>query len=348
MKKKIKNILRYLQISRMFLVETFSQPSTLSRRIKIRMAFKGFHPQTYSLYDLKNNDFKNYISDFRILLKCPLINGEYSNILNNKLTFAYFFRNDDRIIKPKIYSRRKKIISFDTGTELENTYILSILKNKEFIIKGATGGGGNGIYLLQGENDLWSLNSKNISGDELLNFLRSKDDLLVYDRIVQKGFAHDLNPDSVNTIRVITMKDPYSNEVFAPFAGLRVGRKSSFVDNAEKGGYAFLIDVNTGITSKAPIISKNDELVWEERHPDSNEKIEGLKIPNWDYIKNEIIDLAQKNSFMPYVGWDVVPMEKDFLIIEGNNHPGMYHYQSLSPVINIEKVKSFYQYHGVI
>ena len=348
MKKKIKSALHYLQTLRYFLQKNNYQGSNLSLLKELKMKWKGFYPDSYNLFNLKINDPKDYISDFKILQKCPFINGEFSNILNNKLTFAYFFRNENRIIKPRIYTRNNKCISFESGLELPNDAVLSLLEKGEFILKGAKGGGGNGIHLLQRENNYWLLNKNEHSNEELLKFIKSKNDLLVFDRILQTGFANELNSSSVNTIRIITMKDPHTNEVFAPFAGLRVGRKASFVDNCEHGGYAFLIDVNTGITGKAPILTEKDELVWEGKHPDSNDKIEGIKIPNWDYIKNEIIHLAQKNSFMPYIGWDVVTMETDFLIIEGNNHPGLYHYQAFSSIKKIEKVNNFYKYHGVI
>lgn len=345
--KKIKEVYHYLQTVRNFLRNNSRQKTTLQGKKKLIAIFNGFYTDSFNLYRLNENDPKEYLSDFQILLKCPAINGEFSNILNNKLTFALFFRNEDRIIKPVLYIQNKRIIDFKSGNELSDFSALIKLEEGDFIMKGATGGGGHGIHLLQVAGESWKLDSKTISKEELLKFLKSRNDLLVFHRLKQTGFANTLNPESVNTIRIITMKDPITNEIFIQFAGLRVGRKTSFVDNCEHGGYAYLLDVNTGKAGKAPVL-ENNQLTWKGNHPDTNDKIEGLIIPDWEFMKQELIKLAQRNSFMPYIGWDVAPMEKDFLIIEGNNHPGLYHFQSLSPMKKHERVKEFYKFHGVI
>ena len=316
--------------------------------IKLSMLMKGFNAESYYFYNLEINDRKDYIPDIKLLLKCSSINQEYSNILDNKLTFAYFFRNEDRIIKPLIFTNKGKFINFKSGVELDDHSLISLLKNGKFILKAAKGGGGNGIYLLDTRDKEYILNNKKSCEQSFLKFIRKTHNYLIFNFIQQDGFAHELNPSSVNTLRIITMNDPVTNEIFIPFAGFRCGRKSSFIDNTERGGCGHVVDVEKGIIRGAPALSPELKLIWEIRHPDFNLEISGIKIPNWEKIKKEIIEFAQRNSFISYVGWDVVPMENDFLIIEGNSHPSLFPYQSYSPILKSEKIKNFYKHYQVI
>lgn len=85
-----------------------------------------------------------------------------------------------------------------------------------------------------------------------------------------------LNPTSVNTLRIITVKSGDSVEIVG--AILRIGI-NNYVDNFSAGGIAAPINISTGIVYK-PAISKMNGLVYKE-HPETNTKILGFKIPYW-------------------------------------------------------------------
>jgi glutathione synthase/RimK-type ligase-like ATP-grasp enzyme len=126
-----------------------------------------------------------------------------------------------------------------------------------------------------------------------------------------------INPSSLNTIRVVTISDKDRCEVFG--ALLRMGAHGSVIDNTHAGGVYAPINVETGTIDIEAIDSRNHHYSC---HPDSGKTIKGFKIPMWEQIKETCKEATQTIPNIHFAGWDLcITKEGQVEIIEGNHAP---------------------------
>ena len=124
------------------------------------------------------------------------------------------------------------------------------------------------------------------------------------------------HPQSLNTIRVVTVANREKAVVFGSF--LRTGVGDSVVDNAHAGGLFAQINVETGIIESDGI---NVDGMRCECHPDSNVRFKGFKIPEWDDIVRSCCEAARMTD-NPITGWDVaISSRGEVEFVEGNYGP---------------------------
>lgn len=125
------------------------------------------------------------------------------------------------------------------------------------------------------------------------------------------------HPQSLNTIRVVTMSNQNDCIVFG--ALLRMGAGDSFIDNTHSGGVFASIDINTGIVDTDGIDSSGHHY---EVHPDSKIPIRGFKIPSWDKVIETCKKASHTKPDILFAGWDVCVREDGRVeFIEGNHAP---------------------------
>ncbi len=123
-----------------------------------------------------------------------------------------------------------------------------------------------------------------------------------------------LNPTSLNTVRAFTLlKRDGTIEILGIM--LRVGREGMHVDNWGSGGICYDFDISTGVCLGAGCDKKNNKYIF---HPDSNIKMVGFQLPNFDELKTIIIQLAAKVPEAKYVGWDIAITPYGYELVEMN------------------------------
>ena len=123
-----------------------------------------------------------------------------------------------------------------------------------------------------------------------------------------------LNPDSVNTVRVVTFLDREGPVVLDSF--LRTGRRGSFVDNGGAGGIFVHVDPATGATDSHGIDERG--FVYGS-HPDHAYRFYGIRLPLWEEALKTAKAAALTIPGARYVGWDLVCTEDDrWIVVEGN------------------------------
>ena len=132
-----------------------------------------------------------------------------------------------------------------------------------------------------------------------------------------------LSPNSVNTLRVVTIqtKDDIPgvepNKVHFVYAGVRMGQGKSFVDNLHQGGMMAILDLETGKIQTNAVDFKNNVF---EKHPDTGTVIKGFQVPYFDRVK-ALIEEAGAGIYA-YLGWDIAVTPAGPIIVEINTHPG--------------------------
>ena len=205
-------------------------------------------------------------------------------------------------IKFKQYINRDWVL-VDVNFQDEITNFLG--NHSEFFLKPFDGSCGCNTQIIQ---------SRDISVFELLDKYKG---FLIEEVIKQHKTLMDLNPSSVNTVRVLTAKNNL-NEVKIIASALRIGKKGNIVDNIHNGGMCAQIDVSHGIVFTEAITTNYETYIC---HPGTNAQVIGLLIPYWDMVKKTVISCAKELQDINYVGWDFAITNDGCELIEANHDP---------------------------
>jgi len=159
--------------------------------------------------------------------------------------------------------------------------------------------------------------------DMFRTFLKLVDD---YRRFLMEGYIdaaeelRALNPDSVNTVRVIAYHDGEKTSVRS--ASIRIGRTGSFVDNAGAGGITAAIDRETGMIDSDGC----DENGYRYKsHPDTGIVFNGYQLPAWDKALETIHAVSGRIEGASYVGWDLAcTSDHEWAVVEANGKTGFF------------------------
>ncbi|MBQ3087274.1 MAG: hypothetical protein IJC45_08060 [Clostridia bacterium] len=189
-------------------------------------------------------------------------------------------------------------------------FVAFIEKHKKTVKKPLDSYFGNGVEIIESDEQT----DRNALFDRLL----ADGTFLCEEYVVQHPFFADLNPSSLNTVRVPTVltgtgPDNYEVQVFYPC--LRIGRQGSVVDNAGAGGLLVQIDAQTGTLYPVARDEANHAFT---AHPDSGIVFEDLTIPQWDAAVEKAKQLALSCPENRYTGWDLALTDKGWVMIEGN------------------------------
>lgn len=306
--------------------------------------FGGYLADQHVLYDFDNNDRKQYLSEFD-WYRSRKINDPFLKMMDNKIMATEVLSHYVNVPKIHVAQNRYRILVFnDKITTYED--IVKLLKtDKKLYIKPISAGKGENVFLLSYSNDIIFVNQTAYDESDFVNFLKKKHDWLITEAIEQGKYLNSIYKKTTNTIRLITMRDPETNKNKVFFAVQRIGvAKSIPVDNGSKGGLIANIDLETGVLSEARSLHSLDAHIV---HPDSKSKIKGLKVPNWDELKNTMLNLADKFPFMHFIAWDVLLTEDGICVIEANSSSGVNIIQIWGPQ-RYNELGDFFRYHDVI
>ncbi|MBS4014231.1 MAG: hypothetical protein KGZ97_10825 [Bacteroidetes bacterium] len=336
---RLKNTLRLIRKERKSSVSTsFWQ--------KVFCYSRGFLSESYVIYNFKENNHKDYLSDYRRFVKTPFINTNFGYLIDNKFIFDLYFSNT---IKSLGLINSGLLFAKDEVKPLTTAINELLSKGCSLVIKPLGGGGGFGILFLKSTPSGNYINDESYSDESLRSKLKDPKGYILYNHFNQLGFSNSFYPQALNTLRVVTMINPKTQEPFIPIAVHRFGTfKSGNVDNWSSGGLSAGIDVDTGKMGKAVAYLRKDKLEWQSVHPDTGKQIEGVVIPNWLKVKEIILQTARKTSMIPYVGWDVVLSNDDVFILEANTNSDVNLLQVHKPLLTIPGVREFFKSKGVL
>ncbi|WP_121742558.1 sugar-transfer associated ATP-grasp domain-containing protein [Natronorubrum halophilum] len=354
--------------------------STASRSLRRRLWLwrRGFVSQSDAVYDLEESTAQDYVSDYQRYVRTKKINGTWSVALSNKLLFHRVMQPfDDRRMTVYGMVRDGTYHSVDAteshlpltdggssttaavgsgGEKAPETYdagerVVDRLEDENrLVLKWAHGGGGHNVLLCVNTDDGYRVNGDEYTEAELRSLVADLDEYLVCEFVAQSSFSAVLYPSTPNTLRIITMYDEAAGEPFVAAAIQRIGTtRSAPLDNFTQGGLSAKIDLETGELGPGAQPPEGDRVGWHSTHPDTGTPVEGVRIPGWDRIRAGVLEMADACSFLPYIGWDVIVTGDDgeFSVIEANSYPGLKSIQVHGPLLTDDRVREFYERHGV-
>ncbi len=211
--------------------------------------------------------------------------------------------------KPNFLKKFKKYIARDFFYDGDLKELKEFLQRHEyFMSKPYDGLGGHKVEKVY---------SKDIEDVEKYLEKLKNERLFLEEYVVQHEELNRLCKESVNTIRIMTFGYNGKSEIL--FAALRIGNGEANVDNFHQGGMGVLVDIDTG---KLVGQAFNKNLDYFDEHPKSKVKFDGFQIPNWDKIKELVLEAALESEHIHAVGWDVAVTESGATFIEGNRRAG--------------------------
>lgn len=310
---------------------------------KIKYNQLGFTNEDYYNFDLKHNNYRDYIS-YRERLRLENVNGRFAYLLGEKVVFERIFGSHIHVPHIRCWINNQKFINLEAGVE---TDLLSVLKESNILIAKPTrsNGGGFGIHRISMIGDAFSLDDQPISCDSLCREVSSWEGDIVVDYVQQAEYCSTIFPETTNSIRVVTALRK-SGEIEVLFAFHRFGSvMSKPVDNISSGGLVALIDVSSGRLSKAK--KKTNPTVFYTVHPDTKEQIEGVIIPDWDRLLKKLLHVHQCFQYFTFFAWDVVVgVDGEPYVLEINRGSDLG-IQMIKPMRN-EKMGEFMREYGLL
>lgn len=185
-------------------------------------------------------------------------------------------------------------------------------RHEKFVVKPLAGSyGGKGVRII-------TISEENPVDTVFRNLLAEmkKNPYMLEEVIEQDPGMAKFHPQSVNTIRLVTINENRNVEIVQ--ACVRIGMGDSVVDN---GCLSSSVDIEHGIvTSLGRCAHKAGLYAFQ---PDTGEQIIGAKIPKWEELKKQIVDMANVLPNQRVIGWDLALSTKGWVMVEGNSHPAI-------------------------
>lgn len=258
--------------------------------------------ENYSEWDfriLKARERRTYMTDPKSFhLSRRLNDDSVRGVFDDKLQFARRFGDE-------LGRAWLDVSASDTAA------LASFLEGRERVITKNPGGvGGHGITM----REVSSVGDIAALREELL----ASGETLVEEVLVQHPEMARLYPGSVNSLRVVTYRDP-DDVVHVLAAVLKVGN-GGVIDNFSNGGmYTMLSD-----DGRALHAASDEEGHPFETHPITGVPITGYQVPLYPEVLDLVDRLARRVPEMPYIGWDIAITPERPVVIEGNHNTGVF------------------------
>lgn len=310
---------------------------------------RGFLSYRIAQYGLNEKNYAGILSDRDYRKLRPINNGflvwVYDKvitryILSEKKNYMpqYYFhlivRSDGQVILPLPDLPSRSVVGIKD--------IVALLKEKKVLaFKPSEGSHGEGFYKLEYRDACFCINDDEVSEEQLELFILSRKAAYnVTEYVANHHLLSDFYSNTTFTVRIMVINE----NVTAPWIGnayLRIAtQKTGATDNIAHGGVCARIDIDTGRIYEPEIIVDH-KIKPCPCHPDSGKPIEGF-VPNWEEIKEGVLDISKYLCQLEYLGFDVVVTEDGFRILEINTHQDLHRYPHYSEQVQayfMEKVQ---------
>lgn len=280
---------------------------------------QGYTWVDYFAYDFVSNQKSDYRESF------ITINRHYpkiTKIFNQKNDDNLYF--DDKGEFNRNFKDFRNIDCLDLRVDSYEKFCDFLAKHQSFFAKEAVSCGGYGVKFFSEKQ------TQEFKDIELFNHLKSNNLNIVEERVIQHQELSKLSINSLNTLRVITIKD-INGVITIPFVASRISINDAMVDNASSGGAFTLLDDNGTVV--AEYMRYLPKLEFFKKNPITGFEYIGFKFPFFNEAKTMCLE-ASKRCENHFIGWDVAITEKGPILIEANNAPTPQLFQTVNQLKN--------------
>lgn len=310
---------------------------------RLKMYKNGFNSDEYYKYNLKENSMSDYLTEVE-RWKSRKINGLYNILLDDKQVFYLLFKDYVNIPKTVGIINHGNFLDNKNHKISFSRFLKSVRDGNGYIFRINRGGGGNGLYLLKYKDNNYYLNDIPYKEIDIKKFIQNIDNYIVTEALKNSEYSARIFDGSVNTLRIVIAKKKNASKYDVIETFHRFGCNESIPgDNVCRGGLIAPIDCQTGVLGKA---TSKKTLEFYSNHPDTGSKIEGVKVPHFNKIKKELLELSYQFPFFNFIAWDVVVTSNGFSIIEANTSSDIGMFQYFGGKRN-EKLGMIYRSYGI-
>lgn len=180
-------------------------------------------------------------------------------------------------------------------------------KYDSIFIKRTDTSGGDGIFKVNNGNDF---NIENLSMSK---------DYIIEQTLVQHEALNQVNPNSINTLRVITFK--IGGKVVIPNCMFRMSKGASYLDNASAGGIFITYNIESNKLGATGYQLFKSGAKSFSKHPVSNFQFKDAPLPFNEEVKALVTIAAESYDQIDSIGWDIAYTKNGPVILEGNDSP---------------------------
>jgi hypothetical protein len=343
--------------------EIVTGPSVpLGWRQRLSLYRHGYTSRSGALFGLVDGEYEDYLSDYRLELLDEL-GGAWGEAVTNKLAMHLLFGSFVERL-PDLYGvlvdgelRRNVPFLSSPPAGLDDaagavaqveTYLET---HGAVVLKPIYGHGGKGVSVCRAApgREGYYIDGELRPPETFAALVTGSNEYLVTEFVEQADYAEALFPGAANTLRVLTLRDPETDDPFVSGAVHRIGTaETAPVDNWSRGGLSAAVRPDGTLSRAARWSERAGETRWHGTHPDTGSRIEGVRVPNWATIRERVLELATAFPHLPRLGWDVVVVDEDggFVVLEINRHAGIETLQVHRPLLRDPRVRRFYEHHG--
>ncbi|MDP3387179.1 MAG: sugar-transfer associated ATP-grasp domain-containing protein [Eubacteriales bacterium] len=285
------------------------------KRFKRDKNFRDGIKKYYSQYGIKRldyywHDFYREVSGVDSVKFIPdYIFYRYIEPQNSELELAkayadknlYQTRFGDLVKTPKCLLRNMNGVFYNLDHEEisrdQALDVLSSISEKHIIKPSLLSGGGRDIALIEKKDKALYLGTEVVVADKL--FKRYGDNFCIQDIIRQDPMMAKFNPDSVNSIKILTAR--MDGDIIFVDSYVRIGLKGTITDNFGTGGIYCGVDKSGLLKSYAYGEYPNRYY----SHPDTGVKFEGTRYPGFDQIVEKSLLLHKRLPYFRFATWDM-------------------------------------------
>ena len=316
--KLLRNIYRNYKLSqtRKYVVNEHHDVSVIDVKNTLDMRRYGFSLSESALFDLKHNDYREYISTWEALI--PRLKGEFLPLYDDKYLFSLVFGNYIRVPETYALINNGCIIPIKSENINANNLYNYLVNLSGGVVKNRAGAAGFNVYVFSSDGENLLYKGEICTREKFAEIVNNFKSGIVQEKITQGKFESSIFDKSINTVRIISIRKTGGNGEHEIFAAVqRIGTNTSApVDNFSQGGGSAIINLETGELGSLKSITLGQKCY--DNHPDTGAKIKGLVIPGWADLKRKIIDLTAKLPFFDFIAWDIVIQDDGFAVIEIN------------------------------
>ncbi len=299
---------------------------------QIRHLLKYGKPERfYFLYGLDTRygqEYDSYVSYPIFMKRRDFLNykqkPECNNccILRDKFLFGIYSKSLGILTPPNRFYYKNGVLydlqDREEGLFSEISFSRLCESEHHLFVKSIKGECGYEVFKLDICNERILLNNVYTSISKLKKYLEGND-FIFQENVVQHHLMASLNPSSLNTLRLITVRNLQSGIVKVWPSELRIGVQGSNVDNATQGGIIVGVNLSNG-TLKKYGFQRPEFGGRSDRHPNSGIKYSDFTIPYFKEAVQKAIFFHSMLKDIHSIGWDIAFTENGPIFIEGNDN----------------------------
>ena len=247
----------------------------------------------------------------------------YVKLLNDPRDRHILKNKYETYLKFKDYYKRE-VIALKDGGDFE-AFSEFIRRHSTIVVKPASLSDGTGVYVLEtsciNKEEQHDVFSKIMvrGNSEVQDHRTNTGGVVIEEFIDQAEEMKALHPESLNIIRVYSIRTDHGIELKWPYLGIALD--DQWINNCSLGAMRAYVDEKTGVVISDGITNLQKKYQY---HPNTNIRIKGFAVPEWEKMCEMVKMLAAELPSIRFIGWDMAYSTQGWCMVEANYSPGIF------------------------